>query len=127
MKRSRWIVLATVALAVVLATAGTAAGAGKHHNNGGYTVTPLVSDQPGVAPVTDSNLVNGWGISAGPTTPWGVANQVTETSTLYGADGTRFPPPPAVPLVVSVPGGPTGTVFNGDTTAFMIPPAGGTV
>ena len=33
---------------------------------GTYTVTPLVSDQAGVAPTTDPNLVNGWGISAGP-------------------------------------------------------------
>ena len=86
MKRSRWIALATVALAVVLATAGTAAGASKTHNNGGYTVTPLVSDQAGMAPMVDPNLVNGWGISAGPVgnrTPWWVANQGTDTTTLY--------------------------------------------
>src|SRR4029077_3436128 len=120
MKRSRWIVLATVALAVVLATAGTAAGAGKHHNNGGYTVTPLVSDQPGVAPTTDPNLVNGWGISAGPTTPWWVSNEGTDTATLYDAAGARFPPPPNGPLVVKVPGGPTGQVFYGGTK-FLVP------
>jgi uncharacterized protein (TIGR03118 family) len=127
MKRSRWIALATVALAVVLATAGTAAGASKNHNNGGYTVTPLVSDQAGMAPNVDPNLVNGWGISAGPATPWWVANQGTDTSTLYDAKGTLFPPPPNGPLVVKVPGGPTGTVFNGDATALKIPSATGPV
>ena len=50
MKRSRWIALAGAALAVVLATAGIAAGASQHRSGGTYTVTPLVSDQPGVAP-----------------------------------------------------------------------------
>jgi uncharacterized protein (TIGR03118 family) len=113
MKRSRWIALAVAALAVALVTAGTAAGSTQHRKGGAYTVTPLVSDQAGVAPTTDPNLVNGWGISAGPTTPWWVANQATETSTLYDAAGNRLPPPPNGPLVVSVPGGPTGTVFYG--------------
>jgi uncharacterized protein (TIGR03118 family) len=79
------------------------------HHGPGYTVTPLVADQPGAAPATDPNLVNGWGIAAGPTTPWWVANQGTSTSTLYDGAGTK------APLVVSVPGGPTGTVFNGGT------------
>jgi uncharacterized protein (TIGR03118 family) len=94
-------------------TAGTAAGSTQHRKGGAYTVTPLVSDQAGVAPTTDPNLVNGWGISAGPTTPWWVANEDTGTSTLYSAAGDRLPPPPAGPLVVSVPGGPTGTVYYG--------------
>jgi uncharacterized protein (TIGR03118 family) len=115
MKRSRWIALAVTALAVALVGAGTAAGGGQHKKGNGYAVQPLVSDQPGVAPTVDPNLVNGWGISAGPTTPWWVANEGTDTSTLYDAAGTRFPPPPAAPLVVKVPGGPTGTVFYGGT------------
>ena len=28
-----------------------------------YTVTPLASNIPGVAPTTDANLVNGWGLA----------------------------------------------------------------
>jgi uncharacterized protein (TIGR03118 family) len=121
MKRSRWFAFAAAAaLAVVLATAGTAAGANTHHNNGGYTVTALVSDVPGLAQVTDPNLVNGWGISASATSPWWVSNEGTGTSTLYDAAGVRFPPPPNGPLVVTVPGGPTGTVFN-TSTQFLIP------
>jgi uncharacterized protein (TIGR03118 family) len=75
----------------------------------GYTVTPLVSDTGGGAVKLDPNLINGWGISAGPATPWWVANNFTKTSTLYTGDGT----PQA--LVVGVPGSPTGTVFNGGT------------
>jgi uncharacterized protein (TIGR03118 family) len=110
MKRSRWIALVVAALAVALVTAGTAAGASQHRGGGTYTVTPLVSDQMGVAPNFDPNLVNGWGISAGPATtptPWWVSDQVTNKSTLYDDAGK------VLPLVVTVLGGPTGTVFYG--------------
>jgi len=31
-----------------------------------YLATDLVSDQPGVAPIQDQNLVNGWGIAVNP-------------------------------------------------------------
>jgi uncharacterized protein (TIGR03118 family) len=117
MKRFRWTALAGAALAVALATTGTAAGASHHDKGSGYTVHALVSDQPGVALTTDPNLVNGWGISAGPMTPWWVANEDTNTSTLYDAAGTRFPP--SAPLVVQVPGGPTGTVFYGGTKLLV--------
>ena len=34
-----------------------------------YKQTNLVSNVPGVAAATDSNLVNAWGISRGTTTP----------------------------------------------------------
>jgi uncharacterized protein (TIGR03118 family) len=60
---------------------------------------------------TDTNLVNGWGISRSSTSPWWVSNNGTNTSTLYSGEGVPFPP--GSPLVVSVPGAPTGTVWNG--------------
>jgi uncharacterized protein (TIGR03118 family) len=69
-----------------------------------------------VAPVTDSNLVNPWGIAFGPTTPLWVANNGTSTSTLYSTN----PTPTKVPLVVATQPAPTGTVFN-DTTEFALP------
>jgi uncharacterized protein (TIGR03118 family) len=119
MKRSRWIALTVAAFAVALVTAGGAAGASRHHPGDAYTVTPLVSDQAGMAPTVDPNLVNGWGISAGPATPWWVADNGTDSSTLYDAAGTRLPPPPDGPLVVAVPGGPTGTVYYGGTQLLV--------
>ena len=37
---------------------------------------------------TDGNLVNAWGLTAGPTTPWWVSDNGTDKSTLYNGDGT---------------------------------------
>jgi uncharacterized protein (TIGR03118 family) len=83
-----------------------------------YTVHPLVSDQPGAAPVMDGNLVNPWGLVSSSSSPWWVADNVTNLSTLYnGAGGI-------VPLVVNVPGAPTGLVFNGDSSSFKLPAGG---
>ncbi len=75
--------------------------------SGPYTSTKLVADTAGVAAGVDPNLVNAWGLVAGPSTPWWVSNDHASTSTLYDATGG------VVPLVVTVPGGPTGIVFNG--------------
>ena len=94
--------VAAVVVSLVLAMPVAAAG-------GSYRVHRLVSDQTGHATQTDSNLVNGWGIAAGPSTPWWVADNHTNKSTLY--DGSGNP----IPLVVDVGGGPTGTVFNGSS------------
>jgi uncharacterized protein (TIGR03118 family) len=87
--------------------------------------TNLVSDQPGVALIFDPNLVNPWGISMSPTSPFWVANNGTGTSTLYAGDvnGSPFV---KNPLVVSIPGGsPTGTVFN-STPDFAVSAGGAT-
>lgn len=103
-------------VAIVLAAAAVVAGAiaaaaGASTNS--YTVHNLVSDQPGVADHTDPNLVNSWGIAASSTSPWWVADNGTDKSTLYNGSGVpQFQPHP---LVVSVEGGPTGIVFNGGT------------
>ena len=55
----------------------------------------------------DANLVNPWGLSRASGSPWWTSDNGKDLSTLYIGDGT------AQSLVVSVPGGPTGTVFNG--------------
>ena len=109
--------IATGLVAIVAVVAGIVA-AGAVASNSGYTVHNLVSDQPGVADHTDSNLVNSWGIAASSSSPWWVADNGTDVSTLYNGDGVaQFQP---TPLVVGVDGGPTGTVFNGDGSAFVI-------
>jgi uncharacterized protein (TIGR03118 family) len=119
--RLRWAV-ALFALAGVglLATAGAAPG-GTAVGQETYTVTNLVSDGATPAARTDSHLVNAWGLTALPTSPWWVANNGTDTSTLYNGDGV--PQFGATPLVVSVPGAPTGAVAN--ATADFVVSAGG--
>ena len=57
----------------------------------------------------DAHLVNAWGLVSSATSPWWVANNGTATSTLYDGNGVRSP------IVVSIPGSPTGIVFNGGT------------
>src|SRR6266571_35297 len=106
------LVLAVIGAAVVAVSPLTAA------ERNVYTVTPLVSDQPGVAPNTDPNLVNAWGLASGPTSPWWVSDNGTNLSTLYrGSDGMPLS------LVVSVDTAPTGTVFN-PTAGFVLPSGG---
>lgn len=87
-----------------------------------YTQTNLVSDIPGMAAVTDSNLVNPWGMSRSSGSPWWVSDNGTGVSTLYAGTGA-----PAA-LVVTIPTGdanssptgtPTGQVFNG-TNDFQL-------
>src|SRR6266536_4073266 len=107
--------ITTFALAVVLMFGCFASVFAQH-----YQQTNLVSDIPGLAPVTDPNLVNPWGLAvAQPTFLW-VADNETGVSTLYDGSGHPGGFPGQPPLVVIIPpagGGtiaaPTGTVFNG--------------
>ena len=52
-----------------------------------YQRTDLVSNQPGIAPVTDPNLVNAWGLVALATSPWWVSDNGTGDSSLFNAMG----------------------------------------
>jgi uncharacterized protein (TIGR03118 family) len=76
--------------------------------------TNLVSDIPGLATVTDPNLIDPWGVSFSATSPFWISDNVTNLATLY--TGT----PTINSTVVSVPGGPTGQVNNGNTAAFVL-------
>jgi uncharacterized protein (TIGR03118 family) len=101
--------------AVTVAVAVFASAAQSRQSADIYAVHPLVSDSSATpAAATDASLVNGWGLSAGPTTPWWAANNGTNTSTLYSGTGAK------VPLTVTVAGAPTGTVFNGSATDFVV-------
>ena len=113
-------VLGALAATVAVALAGAGvAGATGHPGTAAFTQRNLVSDIPGVARITDPNLVNPWGLSAGPATPLWVADNGTDVSTLYSG-GVRGSIPMIAPLVVGIPGGaPTGTVFN-PTTGFAV-------
>jgi uncharacterized protein (TIGR03118 family) len=106
------------ALAVAAAFAVTAA-AREQAGPDIFTVHPLVSDGSATpAAAGDKSLVNAWGLSAGPTTPWWTSNNGTNTSTLYSGVGSK------AALTVAVAGGPTGTVFNGNTADFPVSQSG---
>jgi uncharacterized protein (TIGR03118 family) len=108
-----------VALAIIIAALFAAVPLQAAEDNA-YTVTPLVSDQPGAAPVVDPDLVNAWGLTASSTSPWWVADNGTSKSTLYnGNTGQK------VPLTVNVgtDSGPTGIVFNGGSGFELAPGA----
>jgi uncharacterized protein (TIGR03118 family) len=97
-----------LALGILVVALFAAAPLGAAEDNS-YTVTPLVSDQPGVAPVQDPDLVNAWGLAASATSPWWVADNETSKSTLYTGAGAKVP----LTVTVGVDSGPTGVVFNG--------------
>jgi len=101
----RTLLIGVIGVGVLVALPGGTGIASASENQ--YTVTNLVSDQSGVAATQDPNLVNAWGLVAGPQTPWWVANNHSDTSTIYDGDGHPFS------LVVKVAGAPTGAVFNG--------------
>ena len=98
-----------------------------------FSLTNLVTDVAGgTATNTDAHLINPWGIAipTGNFFVW-IANNHTETSTLY--DGNGKAQPHAAPLVVNLApsaGGtafdPTGIVFNGSSTDFMVSSGGKT-
>ena len=116
-----------------LAAAGTAAGVGAAVTPAGaatvrgFRVLNLVTDRPFVGPagpLVDRGLVNPWGLALSPTGPLWVANNGTNTATVYSG-GTAGTPVKKAPLTVKIPGGaPTGQVFNDTASGFVIPAAG---
>lgn len=62
---------------------------------------------------TDPALQNSWGLAASGSSPWWVANNGSNLSTLYNGDGDK------IPLEVIVPGAPTGEVFYGGSSFVL--------
>jgi uncharacterized protein (TIGR03118 family) len=85
-----------------------------------FKVTNLVTDDQAANPaqITDTGLVNAWGLSYSPTSPFWVSSNGTGTSVLYSVNPvTQVTAKQA--LVVSIPGdgSVTGQVFN-STSSF---------
>lgn len=106
-----WKALSALALSLFLLPAFTFAQ---------YTRTDLVTDTGLNRTVKDSHLVNGWGLTALPGTPWWVSDNVTGFSTLYAIKNSAQGVSAAqvslfVTIVPSASGGtgsPTGAVAN---------------
>jgi uncharacterized protein (TIGR03118 family) len=110
---------AGVAALALAAVAGPAQGTVVHRTPSTYKVNKLVADtaSAGAASV-DAQLVNPWGLSAGPSSPLWVSDNGTDVTTVYsgGSGGSA----PSKVLTVGIPGGaPTGQVFN-TTSTFKV-------
>jgi uncharacterized protein (TIGR03118 family) len=87
-----------------------------------YIQHNLVSDLPGVSDHTDTNLLNPWGISFSPTSPFWISDNHSGRSTLYNSSGT----PQALVVTIPPPAGgtppasPSGTVWNTTTGFFVV-------
>jgi uncharacterized protein (TIGR03118 family) len=102
-----------------------------------YVQTNLVSDIPGLAANTDPQLINPWGISFAPTSPFWISDAGTGVSTLYDGNGVKQALVVTIPGPGgAVPGVPTGQVFNntgsfglanGVNATFMFASATGTI
>jgi uncharacterized protein (TIGR03118 family) len=115
-------------------------GGGSITQSASLTVNPqtafvsknLVTDTAGGGGTTvDAHLVNPWGLVFATGKPVWIANNHSQTSTLYDGNGT--PVPAGNPLVVQLPPDasnndfdPTGIVANSSTTDFMVTAGGKT-
>jgi uncharacterized protein (TIGR03118 family) len=115
------------ALAFALSAPILADDNGGQGGPGNYQVTNLVADVPGVAPVTDPNLVNAWGITMRATSPMWVSGNGSGKSTVDNGLGTVLSPPSPVTIPAASGAGmgvPTGIVGNPSTADFLLAGAG---
>jgi uncharacterized protein (TIGR03118 family) len=87
----------------------------------GFVQTNLASDQSGVAPVTDPNLVNAWGIAASGSSPFWIGANGSGTPVLYNGAGVKQGLTVTIPADGTVTGVAFSNVagsFNGDTFLF---------
>jgi uncharacterized protein (TIGR03118 family) len=111
-RRWRPAAAAFVAATGLVAAAGAPALASAGQPPNDFTKVNLISNQASHhTSLTDPNLKNAWGITAGPSTPIWVSDNNSGNATVYagGVNGSKV----ALELTVPVPGdNPTGQVFN---------------
>jgi uncharacterized protein (TIGR03118 family) len=114
--------LAAAASGLALAVPAAAFASSAHHQAPRHDLklnqVNLASDVPGMAPLTDPDLKNPWGISRSPTSPLWVSNQGTDSSTLYSLPPGSSSVTKSTAVRVTMPGsalGPSGQVANPGT------------
>ncbi len=92
-----------------------------------FTQTNLVSDIPGMAKVTDANLVNPWGMSLGLNSGLWVAANGAGIAESFDGTGQALPSGSPLAVTIPAPGGgksaPTGVATNA-TSGFVIAAGG---
>jgi uncharacterized protein (TIGR03118 family) len=122
-----------VGLIASLLAASALSGVATPAHASSFEITSLVTDDqtfltglgfPAAAHV-DPNLINPWGVSFAPASPFWVSDNGSGVATLYTAAGVQVSPPS--PVTIFTPSGqapgtatPTGQVFNSDPTAFVV-------
>ena len=116
--------LLSMSIAISVVCTGERAGAAT------YVQTDLVSDIPGLATLTEPELVNPWGLSHTTTSPFWTSNQGTSTATLFAVTGSTTVSkvtavnPPTGNIAIPPGGvggvGPTGQVANINTLSFPV-------
>jgi uncharacterized protein (TIGR03118 family) len=126
----RWRLWPAVAVAAAAALAATAAAASPAVAGAAqFRQVNLVSDIPGVAPLTDPDLLNAWGLAATPGTdqapgsPLWVSDNGSDKTTLFA--GAAAGSVVQVLVVNITSGAPTGQVFNPDRAGFFVHDAAG--
>jgi uncharacterized protein (TIGR03118 family) len=96
---------------------GPAAASARGHEDNAFRQVNLASDLAGLAPLTDPDVRNPWGIAFGPATPLWVNNEFSDSITLYsGANGVAAFRKLDLRVTASSP---FGIVFN-PTNSFVI-------
>jgi uncharacterized protein (TIGR03118 family) len=90
-----------------------------HHHRMTFTENKLVgSDATVGAAQTDPNLINPWGLSESPTSPFWISDNGAGLASIYSVTGSGVMPNVFGPITIAVPPGqttpasPTGQVFN---------------
>jgi uncharacterized protein (TIGR03118 family) len=124
---TRLMSLATILISAVCAAVSRADAAT-------YVQTDLVSDIPGLATVTDTELHNSWGLTFRGASPFWISDQGTNVATLYAVTGSlnvnKAVPAGTngnigIPTTLTGPQGPTGTVSNSNASAFAVSASSG--
>src|SRR5947207_1392795 len=83
-----------------------------------FTQTNLISDVPGIAKITDSNLVNPWGMTLGVNSGIWISDNGSGKATTYDGTGQSLAPAVMIPTPDGSPASPTGVATNA-TTGFV--------
>jgi uncharacterized protein (TIGR03118 family) len=112
----------TSAMTTATAFAALCAGAGVANAADGFTQNNLVSNMPGLATITDSSLVNPWGVSFANGSPVWISDQGTQTSPLFSVTGSTGVSGPLFTVNIPPAGvsGPTGQVANASGSGFNV-------
>jgi len=111
--------LAALVAASVLATGASAAPA--------FVVYNLATNVPGAAGTTDPALVDPWGMTTAPNSPFWIGDQSTGVSTLYDGAGVKnggsFTVPGPNGAAANFVSSPTGVIWNPTPGSFLVPGA----